>query len=60
MHVKKKHNGQYPDGTSEKPNLRNKGRVSDNYVLEGEEEEKQSIFDSDSEVKNSSKKQMMT
>ena len=39
MHVKKKHNGQYPDGTSEKPNLRNKGRVSDNYVLEGEEED---------------------
>jgi len=27
MHVKKKHNGDYPEGTSEKPNLRS--RTSD-------------------------------
>jgi hypothetical protein len=49
MHVKKKHGGEYPKGTSEKPNLRAKGRSSENYVFQGSEEEKHSIYDSDSD-----------
>jgi hypothetical protein len=53
MHVKKKHGGLYPEGTSEKPNLRVKGRNSENYVIEESEDDHPSIYDSDSEGKSS-------
>jgi hypothetical protein len=45
MHVKKKHGGKYPEGTSEKPHLRSKGRTSENFVMQSDDEEKLSIFD---------------
>jgi hypothetical protein len=58
MHVKKKHLGVYPVGTSEKPNLRTKGRSSDQYIMQGSDEEKLSIYDSDSEGQNDKQKQL--
>lgn len=52
MHVKKKHDGAYPDGTTDKPNLRVKGRSSENFVIQESDDDKLSIYDSDSEGKN--------